>query len=265
MVSSISRQPPVILHIFMNLAYPFEKTRVLVAETTSMNGGLLADALHYDRRYRAKIALTAKELADALQREPFDVLLISAQFGQAAEPRLVLIEEVKNAYPEIGVVVLLDTVDRALVVESFRAGAQGVFCRSQSFEELCKCITCVHGGQTWANSEQILFLIDALADQGDFNDMQNLSTLPARALSSREEEIAGLAARGLSNRQISESLELSEHTVKNYMVRVFEKLGVTTRVGLTLHALTAVPGGKQKLRNAPPKFKDAERWYGTDS
>ncbi len=243
----------------MNLVFPFEKTHVLVAETTSMNGGLLADALQHDRRYVARAALTAEEMADALQHERFDILLISAQFGQAAATRFVLIEEVKNAYPEIAVVVLLDAADRAVIVESFRAGAQGVFCRSESFEELCKCITCVHSGQTWANSEQILYLIEALADQRHFNDLQNLSTQPARVLSPREEEIASLAARGLSNRDIAKLLELSEYTVKNYMVRVFEKLGVSTRVGLTLHALSAPPMGKRELRD------DTAKWYGTDS
>jgi DNA-binding NarL/FixJ family response regulator len=249
----------------MNLAFPFEKTRVLVAETTSMTARLLADALEHDRRYVARAALTANEVADALRRERFDILLISAQFGQAWEPRFALIEEVKNAYPEIGVVVLLDTIDRAVIVEYFRAGAQGVFCRSESFEELCKCITCVHGGQTWANSEQILYLIEALADQGHFNDIQNSAALPARDLSSREEEIASLAARGLSNRQISKLLELSEHTVKNYMVRVFEKLGISTRVGLTLHALSAPQIGKQNTRDASPGFRPPEKWCGTDS
>jgi DNA-binding NarL/FixJ family response regulator len=82
-----------------------------------------------------------------------------------------------------------------------------------------------------------------------------------RTLSPREEEIARLAAHGLSNRQISEQLDLSEHTVKNYLFRIFEKLGVSTRVELTLHALKLGAPHRPKVRFALPPIK--EKWYGT--
>jgi DNA-binding NarL/FixJ family response regulator len=57
-------------------------------------------------------------------------------------------------------------------------------------------------------------------------------------LSKREEEVVALVADGLTNRQISEQLKLSEHTVKNYLFKVFEKLGISTRVELVLYALS---------------------------
>src|SRR5256712_9312817 len=65
-------------------------------------------------------------------------------------------------------------------------------------------------------------------------------------LSKREEEVVALVADGLTNRQISEQLKLSEHTVKNYLFKVFEKLGISTRVELVLYALS------QNHRNDPP-------------
>jgi DNA-binding NarL/FixJ family response regulator len=70
----------------------------------------------------------------------------------------------------------------------------------------------------------------------------------SRPLSKREEEIARMVAEGFSNRQISERLDLSEHTIKNYLFRVFEKIGVSTRVELTLYALK---GGKVTRTKAP--------------
>jgi DNA-binding CsgD family transcriptional regulator len=57
-------------------------------------------------------------------------------------------------------------------------------------------------------------------------------------LSKREEEEVALVADGLTNRQISEQLKLSEHTVKNYLFKVFQKLGISTRVELVLYALS---------------------------
>jgi two-component system, NarL family, nitrate/nitrite response regulator NarL len=57
-------------------------------------------------------------------------------------------------------------------------------------------------------------------------------------LSKREEEVARLVGSGLSNREISKNLGLSEHTVKNYLFRVFDKLGLSTRIELVLYMLS---------------------------
>jgi DNA-binding NarL/FixJ family response regulator len=101
-------------------------------------------------------------------------------------------------------------------------------------EALYKCIARVAEGQVWASSPQLDFLLEALVEP---LSIENGSESSSRPLSKREEEIARLVAEGCSNRQISEKLKLSEHTIKNYLFRVFEKLGVSTRVELTLYAL----------------------------
>ena len=53
----------------------------------------------------------------------------------------------------------------------------------------------------------------------------------------REEQVVALVAEGLSNREIAQELALSEHTVKKYLFRIFEKLGISTRAELVLYAL----------------------------
>ena len=53
-------------------------------------------------------------------------------------------------------------------------------------------------------------------------------------LTKREMEIAGLVAAAQSNRQISRRLNLSEHTVKNYLFKIYEKVGVASRVELAV-------------------------------
>jgi len=60
----------------------------------------------------------------------------------------------------------------------------------------------------------------------------------ANLLTKREEDLVRLVADGLSNRDIARKLNLSEHTVKNYIFRIFEKLGVSNRVELVLYALS---------------------------
>ena len=56
-------------------------------------------------------------------------------------------------------------------------------------------------------------------------------------LSKREEDVVHLVAEGLGNREIAQQLNLSKHTVKNYLFRIFDKLGVSNRVELVLYAV----------------------------
>ena len=56
-------------------------------------------------------------------------------------------------------------------------------------------------------------------------------------LTPREEQVVALVAEGLANREIAQELALSEHTVKKYMFRIFDKLGIGTRVELVLYAV----------------------------
>ena len=205
-----------------------------MADAAAMSCQLLVDALLLSERCDAVAATTPEEVILALQHARFDVVLIGTSFSPDALDGLRFVSEVRNLHREVGIVVLLDALERNLVVEAFRCGAHGVFARSDSFQALCKCILCVHAGQVWASSAELGFVLEALVNP---LPIENRGLPSSRPLSKREEEIAHLVAEGFSNRQISERLDLSEHTIKNYLFRVFEKLGVTTRVELTLYAL----------------------------
>jgi DNA-binding NarL/FixJ family response regulator len=199
-----------------------------------MSCQLLVDALLRSQRFDAVAAATPEDIVLALDRGRVDVLLISTSFCEDPFKGLRFVSDIRNLHREVNIVVLLDTLERNLVVESFRSGARGVFTRSDSFQALCKCISCVHEGQVWASSAELEFVLEALVDP---LPIETRGLPSSRPLSKREEEIAHMVAEGFSNRQISERLDLSEHTIKNYLFRVFEKLGVSTRVELTLYAL----------------------------
>ena len=128
---------------------------------------------------------------------------------------------------------LLDSSERSQVVEAFRTGARGVFCRSESLKSLAKCIYCVSQGQVWANSRELRFLLEAL---GEALPLKVIDTRGAALLSRREQEVVRCVAEGLSNREIAQRLGLTEHTVKNYLFRIFDKLGVSKRVEVVLYA-----------------------------
>ena len=99
---------------------------------------------------------------------------------------------------------------------------------------LCKCLLRVASGQVWANTEQLNYLMDLISEVPSLRVLNSRGT---SLLTPREEQVVALVAEGLSNRLIAGELNLSEHTIKKYLFRIFEKLGVSTRVELVLYAV----------------------------
>jgi DNA-binding NarL/FixJ family response regulator len=130
---------------------------------------------------------------------------------------------------------MLDESSPHSVVNAFRAGAKGVFSRTQSdIRLLAKCVRRVMEGQVWIDSKQMLYLLEALTGDQDAASKCE-GTTPK--LTRREESVVRLVVQGMVNREIAEQLRLSEHTIKNYLFRIFDKLGVSNRVELALYAV----------------------------
>jgi DNA-binding NarL/FixJ family response regulator len=133
-------------------------------------------------------------------------------------------------------VLLLEEFNRELAVNAFRSGARGLFSFAASpFRSLCKCIQVVHRGEIWASTQQIEYLVDLVAQ------VPSLRVVNAQGntlITPREEQVVALVAEGLSNRDVARELGLSEHTVKKYLFRIFDKLGISTRVELVLYAVS---------------------------
>jgi len=75
--------------------------------------------------------------------------------------------------------------------------------------------------------------------------LQLRSSLPVKVLTKREEEVVRLVAEGMRNSEIARELHVAEHTVRNYLFRIFEKLGLSSRVELVLYSQTRqlpIPG-----------------------
>ena len=206
--------------------------RLIVADQNLMNCQLLVGALRRCRRIEVVARATSSEqiLAEAKTRQP-SVALIAANLQDGSLTGFEVVRRLRNLHPEIRAVLLLDSADRASVIDAFRAGAKGIFSRDDSLGMLCRCIQSVHAGETWASSEQIEAVLEVFARIAPL-------LLPDKAkipLSRREREVAELVAEGLSNREISAQLRLSQHTIKNYLFQIYGKLGMSSRVDLVLH------------------------------
>jgi DNA-binding NarL/FixJ family response regulator len=137
--------------------------RVLVADSTLIGNQLLAAALKRDQHFCVVgTAETSEQVLGAL-RSPLDIVVVSDSIGSRHSSAFHLTRRVRAAHPDVRVIMLLDRLATDSVVESFRAGASGVFCRAEPLEDLWNCIQSVYEGRIWANNDVLRFVVEALA------------------------------------------------------------------------------------------------------
>jgi DNA-binding NarL/FixJ family response regulator len=218
-------------------ARPPEKAghiRLLVADENRMNCQLLISALKRCRRIHVvACAVTSEEVMSEIEAAHPNVALISASLQDGSLIGFDTVRELYVSHPQVRTILLLDNSERSWVIDAFRVGAKGVFCRESSLSALCKCIETVYVGQIWVNTQQLESVLDAFARMAPPRLLDSSGKTP---LSKREQQVAALVAEGLSNREIAGQLQLSEHTIKNYLFHIFEKLGLSSRVELVLYA-----------------------------
>jgi two-component system, NarL family, nitrate/nitrite response regulator NarL len=225
MQKSISKVPP------QKLESPL---RILVAGRDVMSGHLLAEALERDGRYDAT-ATVAAQLLPRIAASKTDLVVISADLYPGPRSGIELVDAVNRAYPQILIVMMLDQPDRESVIRAFRCGARGVFSRRESIAEFLECIEHLRKGGIWAGRLATNYLLEAFKSIPAPNASGSGSS---PALTKSEIQVVHCAAEGKTNKTIANELGLSEHTVKNYLFRVFEKLGVSSRVELLFYLTT---------------------------
>lgn len=210
-----------------------DRVRVLIADSGPLQSHLLARALRSRRDFRVFIVpQKTSTLEIFLQSNPIDVALISGN----DLPDLGLLRWLRISHPTIASVLLAENADRELVINALRVGVRGIFLFSDSpFRMLCKCIDCVSRGEVWLSNEQMQFALDALAE---VPTLRVVNSNGRSLLTPREEQVVALVADGLTNRQVADELGLSEHTIKKYLLRIFDKVGTSSRVELVLYAMS---------------------------
>ena len=213
-----------------------ETIRVLVADDTQIHTQLLADALRRDRQLEViSPPARSRDFVETVRLHKVDVLVLSSNLDEEPLGGFELLRQLRASNPGILAIILLDSSKREMVLQAFHAGARGIFSRHDSLEILSKCIRSVREGKIWATSQQVAFAVEALASSPVVRavDANGLSLL-----SKREMDVVRSLAEGLTNREIAERLGLSQHTIKNYLFRVYDKLGVSSRLELLFMTLT---------------------------
>jgi DNA-binding NarL/FixJ family response regulator len=130
---------------------------------------------------------------------------------------------IKEAQPEVSVVVLTSFSDRERILSALDAGAAGYLLKDVEPDELEKAIAAAARGDAPLDPKAARALLTA-----------RQTAAPADSLSEREREVLLMVAEGLPNKLIAQRLEISEKTVKAHLTSVFRQIGVTDRTQAAL-------------------------------
>jgi DNA-binding NarL/FixJ family response regulator len=205
--------------------------KVLIADRDSMSSDLLENELARYSRWDAT-AIQSSELMAALAASDFDVVVIAADLDVDAGSIFDLAGTVSRANRRIGIVMLLNQHSDEQVINAFRSGIRGVFSRQRPIAEFLDCVEHVRKGFIWAGRQEANVLLEAFRS---IPAPDVFTPKGSASLTVRELQVVKCAARGKTNKSIAAELGLSEHTVKNYLFRAFEKLGVSSRIELLFY------------------------------
>jgi DNA-binding NarL/FixJ family response regulator len=206
-----------------------------IADANLMAARLLTNQFKRHSGFAVVSCATDKtSLLASLRKTKATIAIINADLQDGLLSGLAAVREVHEADPELRSILVFDRPEPNLVVEGLRAGARGFFSRcSFDFATLRKCVRRVCEGQLWIGNTELEYVFHALIQA---RPLRVLNADGLSLLGRREEEVMRLVAEGLGNREIATLMGLSEHTVKNYLFHIFDKLGISNRVELVLYA-----------------------------
>ncbi len=136
--------------------------------------------------------------------------------------------EIKSRNPDVHILMITSYTDDDAVISSILAGASGYLLKHVSRADLLRSIRLVASGHSLidTNIASGHSLIDSNTAK---HAMERLTQVPGSELTEREREVLALVARGYTNKQIADTLFVSEKTARNHVSHILDKLGLSRR------------------------------------
>jgi len=169
-------------------------------------------------------AATAREAIDkALVLRPGVVLMDVRLGGPEDIGGIEACREIRSALPEAGVLMFSSFGERETVLSAIVAGAAGYLTKNVARAQLVAGIRAVGQGESLLDSAVTGPILQRLVE------LSQASPRPDDVLSQREKEVLLLIAKGNTNREIAAALVISEHTARNHVTHILDKLGLSRR------------------------------------
>jgi len=169
-------------------------------------------------------------LQTSIPHHPADVLVME---GNLLAGKANAIPDILRHAPELKIIVQATSTDEAHTVELYRRGVRGIIPRSISPDLLVKCVRKIAAGETWIDNQSVTWVIEAYRTQA--SALTSPKNQPR--LSPKELAIINCITQGKRNKEIAYQLGTSEQVIKNYLRKIYDKLGVSDRLELALYCL----------------------------
>jgi DNA-binding NarL/FixJ family response regulator len=220
--------------------------RVIVADTQAIfRAGLRkVFALEDDIRVVGQ-AETLAQTQSAAAKFTADVLIFEA----ALTPNPVeAVAELLRQNTQLRIVVVTPGADEELTLDLFRRGAHGIVSREVEPELLVECLRKVVAGESWLDSQGVRWVMEAYRNQTN----RPAGSRPKVQLTPKETLIVSCVTQGMKNKEIALRVGTTEQVVKNYLRKVYDKLGVADRLELALYCLNHHVVDNTKVPPLPP-------------
>jgi two-component system, NarL family, nitrate/nitrite response regulator NarL len=206
--------------------------RVIVADTQAIfRAGLRKIfALEDDIRVVGQ-AETLPQTQSAITKFSADVLIFEAALS--LNPVEAVTELLRQA-PHLKIVVVTPGSDEQLTLDLFRRGAHGILSREVEPELLVDCLRKVAAGEPWLDSQAVQWVMEAYRG----HSLRPSGARPKVQLTPKESLIVSCVTQGMKNKEIAVRVGTTEQVVKNYLRKVYDKLGVADRLELALYCLS---------------------------
>jgi two-component system nitrate/nitrite response regulator NarL len=186
-------------------------------------------ALEDDLRVVAQ-ADSLDNLRLAIERYPTDIVLME---GSLIAGNANVIPDLVRSAPDVKLIVQAVQADENHTVELYRRGVRGIISRSISPDLLVRCIRRIAAGETWIDNQSVNWVIEAYRAQA----ANLVSPRSQPRLSPKEMAIITCITQGKRNKEIAFQLGTTEQVIKNYLRKIYDKLGVSDRLELALYCL----------------------------
>ena len=205
--------------------------RVIVADSQAIfRAGLRkVFALEDDLRVVGQ-AETLPQTISAIQKFSADILIFEAAL--APNPADAVVDMLRQSHG-CRLVVVLPEPDQEMTLDLLRRGAHGIVSREVEPETLVDCLRKVAHGEPWLETRAVGWVLEAFRTQGT----RPAGSRPKVQLTPKESLIVSCVTQGMKNKEIALRVGTTEQVVKNYLRKVYDKLGVADRLELALFCL----------------------------
>jgi DNA-binding NarL/FixJ family response regulator len=211
-------------------------------------------------------AETLEQAVSAAKKFSAEILIFEAAL---AENPIEAAQEILKQAPALRLAVVTEAPDRELTLELFRRGTHAIVSREIDSELFVECLRAIAKGEPWLEPNAVKWVLEAYRTQGT----RSHTTRSKVQLTPKESLIVSCVTQGMKNKEIAVRVGTTEQVVKNYLRKVYDKLGVADRLELALYCLnnrilldvkqpapapTAAPVAESRQETAPGSLEPAD-------